>query len=215
MVIRTPDQRLRVFVSPTVGEQSELANERRAVARAIRSLRLTPVLFELGARPHPPQELYRAYLAQSDVFIGLYWQRYGRTVPGLEVSGLEEELRLARDGALPRLLYVKAPAPDREPRLAELLARITREGSDSYRYFRTAGELGREEAIDEVAGLLTRPEVGLVTLTGPGGIGKTRLDRLPRRPAQHRRARAGHPRRRGPGPAAGQDTPQPGHGAAG
>jgi hypothetical protein len=115
MVIRTPDQRLRVFVSPTVGEQSELANERRAVARAIRSLRLTPVLFELGARPHPPQELYRAYLAQSDVFIGLYWQRYGRTVPGLEVSGLEEELRLARDGALPRLLYVKAPAPDREP----------------------------------------------------------------------------------------------------
>ena len=32
-------------------------------------------------------------------------------------------------------------------------------------------------------------------------------DRLPRRPARDRRARAGHPRRRGPGPAARQDRP--------
>ncbi len=70
-VIRTPDQRLRVFVSSTL---AELAEERGAVARAITSLGLAPVMFELGARPHPPQELYRAYLAQSDVFIGLYWE---------------------------------------------------------------------------------------------------------------------------------------------
>jgi len=53
------------------------------------------VLFELGARPHPPRELYRAYLAQSDVFIGLYWQRYGQVNPGMAVSGLEEEFELA------------------------------------------------------------------------------------------------------------------------
>ena len=65
-VIRTPDQRLRVFVSSTL---AELAEERAAVARAITSLGLAPVMFELGARPHPPQELYRAYLAQSDVFM--------------------------------------------------------------------------------------------------------------------------------------------------
>ena len=114
MVIRTPDRRLRVFVSSTLGE---LAEERRAVSRAITALRLTPVMFELGARPHPPQELYRAYLAQSDVFIGLYWQRYGWVGPGMEISGLEDEFELSR--ALPRLLYVKAPAPDREPRLTE------------------------------------------------------------------------------------------------
>src|SRR5262249_37649779 len=43
-VIRTPDRRLRVFVSSTLGE---LAEERRAVARAISALRLTPVMFEL------------------------------------------------------------------------------------------------------------------------------------------------------------------------
>ncbi|MGH3286236.1 MAG: DUF4062 domain-containing protein, partial [Streptosporangiaceae bacterium] len=42
-VIRTPDRRLRVFVSSTLGE---LADERRAVSRAIEALRLTPVMFE-------------------------------------------------------------------------------------------------------------------------------------------------------------------------
>ena len=126
-----------MFVSSTLGE---LAEERRAVSRAISALRLTPVMFELGARPHPPQELYRAYLAQSDVFIGLYWQRYGWVGPGMEVSGLEDEFQLSR--ALPRLLYVKAPAPDREPRLAEMLARIEAEGSVSYRHFRTARRAG-------------------------------------------------------------------------
>jgi hypothetical protein len=124
VVIQTPDRRLRVFVSSIVGEHGELATERRAVTRAISALRLTPVLFEQGARPHPPQELYRAYLAQSDVFVGLYWQRYGRVGPGQQVSGLEEEFQLARAEGLPRLLYVKTPASDREPRLAELLDRV-------------------------------------------------------------------------------------------
>ena len=137
-VIQTPDRRLRVFVSSTL---EELAEERRAVSRAISSLRLTPVLFELGARPHPPQEgrMYRAYLEQSDVFIGLYWQRYWQAGPGMKVSGLEEEFDLS--SGLPRLLYIKAPAPDREPQLADLLGRIRQQAS--YRTFGTPTELGK------------------------------------------------------------------------
>ena len=53
-VIRTPDQRLRIFVSSTL---KELEPERRAVRAAIERLRLAPVMFELGARPHPPRQL--------------------------------------------------------------------------------------------------------------------------------------------------------------
>jgi hypothetical protein len=52
-------------------------------------------MFEQGARQHPPRVVYRAYLAQSDVFIGLYWQRYGQPPAGADVSGLEEEFDLA------------------------------------------------------------------------------------------------------------------------
>lgn len=154
--IRTPDQRLRVFVSSTL---AELADERAAVVRAITALRLTPVLFELGARPHPPRELYRAYLAQSDLFIGLYWQRYGWVGPGMEISGLEDEYQLS--GSLPRLLYVKAPAPEREPRLAGMLDRVRSEGGESYRTFRTPRELGALVR-DDLAVLLSERFAGAV-----------------------------------------------------
>src|SRR5947209_19288298 len=110
-VIRTPDQRVRVFVSSPL---DELAPERTAAREAITQLRLTPVLFELGARPYPPRELYRAYLAQSDIFIGLYWQRYGWVAPGMQVSGLEDEYQLS--SRKPKLIYIKTPAPEREDR---------------------------------------------------------------------------------------------------
>src|SRR5690349_2644744 len=98
--IRTPDRRVRVFVSSSLGD---LAPERQAASDAISQLRLTPVLFELGARPYPPRELYRAYLQQSDVFVGIYAQSYGWVAPGMDVSGLEDEYRLS--AGKPRLIY--------------------------------------------------------------------------------------------------------------
>src|SRR5438552_15753025 len=134
-VIRTPDQRVRVFVSSTL---QELAPERAAAREAIAGLRLTPVLFELGARPHPPRDLYRAYLAQSDVFIGLYWQRYGWVAPTMDISGLEDEYRLSGDK--PKLIYVKAPAPACEPGLQALLRRIEADDTASYKPFATPDE---------------------------------------------------------------------------
>ncbi len=134
-IIRTPDQRLRVFVSSTL---QELAEERRAVREAIEHLRLAPVMFELGARPHPPTDLYRAYLDQSHIFIGIYWQKYGWVAPDMTISGLEDEYNLA--GSKPKLIYVKTPASDRETRLKDLLDRIKADHV-SYKYFTSIDEL--------------------------------------------------------------------------
>src|ERR1700754_2948904 len=112
-VIRTPDQRLRVFVSSTL---EELEPERLAVRDAIAQMRLVPVMFELGARPHAPHEVYRAYIEQSQLFIGIYWESYGWQGPDATVSGIEDEFRVA--AGLPKLIYVKTPAPGRDARLA-------------------------------------------------------------------------------------------------
>ena len=218
-VIRTPDQRLRVFVSSTL---KELAPERRAVRAAIEQLALAPVMFELGARPHPPRELYRAYLEQSDIFIGVYAEQYGWIAPGETVSGLEDEWNLAPD--IPKLIYLKQ-VEHRQPRLEELLARIREDDRASYVAFTdsddlarlvtsdlatllaerfdaadparhapmpdaappTAGPepvglpspltrlLGRDDELATVTRMLGPEAARLVTITGPGGIGKSRL----------------------------------------
>jgi predicted ATPase/class 3 adenylate cyclase/DNA-binding CsgD family transcriptional regulator/Tfp pilus assembly protein PilF len=147
--IRTPDQRVRVFVSSTL---DELAPERQAAREAIARLRLIPVLFDSGAHSHPPRELYRAYLAQSAVFVGLYWQRYGWVAPCMHISGLEDEYRLS--GERPKLIYVKTPAPEREPRLQTLLDQVRAEEVACYQKFATPEELS-ELLQNDLAVLLT------------------------------------------------------------
>jgi predicted ATPase len=216
-VIRTPDQRLRVFVSSTL---RELADERRAVKAAIERLRLAPVMFELGARPHPPRALYRAYLAQSDVFIGIYGDSYGWVAPGEDVSGLEDEYNLA-PASMPKLIYIKAPTT-RDDRLNQLIDRIRSDDTAAYLPFETAADLeeqvvgdlatllaerfddsrserepdqsaaatpsamqripvpytatiGREDDLERLRGLLVRGDSRVVSMIGPGGIGKSRL----------------------------------------
>ena len=217
--ILTPDQRPRIFLSSTL---QELAPERAAARAAIDRLRLIPVMFELGARPHPARALYRAYLAQSHVFVGLYFERYGWVAPGEEISGLEDEYQLS--GGLPRLVYLKTPAPEREPRLKELLSTVRGDDTVAYKSFSSPDELetllaedlavlmaerfllggpdgettppaedrvvapssrrpipvpvdtmiGRDEELAELEHLVESGK-RLVTIVGPGGIGKTRL----------------------------------------
>jgi predicted ATPase/class 3 adenylate cyclase len=153
-VILTPDQRVRVFISSTL---EELAAERAAARRAIARLHLVPVWYESGARPHPPRSMYRAYLAQSQIFVGIYWQRYGWVAPGMDISGLEDEYRLG--AGKPMLLYLKRPAPSLEPRLAAMIDSIRAAGTVSYRTFATPRELERLLA-DDLAVLLSESFAG-------------------------------------------------------
>jgi hypothetical protein len=124
-VINTPDQRLRVFVSSTL---QELAAERRAVQDAVTRLRLVPVMFELGARPHPPRPVYRAYLAQSQVFAGI--SLYDLALSSQARGDLDGAAELLREG-----LSLAAEAGD-EPTAAyylEGLATIARLRNDPQR----------------------------------------------------------------------------------
>jgi predicted ATPase len=208
-MILTPDRRLRVFISSTL----DLSDERAAARRAVEGLDLTPVMFEAGARPHPPRALYMAYVEQSDVVVAIYARRYGWIAPGMEVSGLEDEFLLS--AGKPRLVYIQAGV-QREPQLHAFLERV-RDAGLSYKPVRSAADLegllrndliallterfhdagqrpgatrrappaalpvpagvflGRETEVAEIGAWLRRDDVRLVTLVGPGGVGKTRL----------------------------------------
>ena len=161
MIIRTPDYRLHVFVSSTL---KELVEERKTVRQAILKLRLAPVMFESGARPHPPQELYKSYISQSQIFIGIYWQSYGWVAPGMQVSGLEAEYDLS--AKMPRLIYIKNPSPDREPSLASLLDRIRIANSSCFTYFSTPSEL--KKLVQNDLALFRACLNGANTRPGPG-----------------------------------------------
>jgi len=122
--------------------------------------------------------MYRAYLAQSQVFVGIYWQRYGWVAPGMEISGLEDEFRLA--AGKPMLLYLKRPAPDQEPRLTAMIDSIRAAGTVSYRTFTTPRELERLLA-DDLAVLLSESFEGVVlgTQASPANPGEPGESDLP------------------------------------
>lgn len=212
-IIRTPDQRLRVFVSSTL---LELADERNAAKRAIDRIRLHPVMFEMGARPHPPRELYQAYIEQSHIFIGIYWEKYGWVAPGMDISGLEDEFIMSE--GKPRLLYIKKPTSHREEQLQNLILKL-QNSALSYKVFSDPKELGsmiendlvqllserfemtddesviprgisrerielpaphsrligRKKEVSELIELFSDKNTRLITLSGTGGIGKSRL----------------------------------------
>lgn len=153
-LILAPDQRLRVFVSSAM---QELAKERSAAVEAIRNLKLTPVPLELGARPHPSRELYRAYLEQSHLFVGIYGEQYGWIAPGRDISGLKDEYLLSEKH--PRLIYVKEPAPNRDARLKDLLQRIEQHDRACYKTCASPEELGTLLANDLAVLMSERSEV--------------------------------------------------------
>jgi tetratricopeptide (TPR) repeat protein len=118
--------RLRVFVSSTI---NECAAERTVVRDAIRSINHEPLLFEdIGSRPHPPRDVYKARLEVAHVFIGIYRESYGWIAPHMAISGIEDEFRLASAQRIDRLVYVHRSPGARDPKLERLIDDIKNSG---------------------------------------------------------------------------------------
>ncbi|HKD33973.1 MAG TPA: NB-ARC domain-containing protein [Gaiellaceae bacterium] len=135
-------RRLRVFISSSPGE---LTDERDAARAAVRTLRLAPVMREPGDGGRPD--------GRGDIFVGLYWQRYGWKADVSAASAVEDEY--FGGGELPRLVYVKEPAPEREPELVRFLEEIRSADRVDCRTFATPGELA-ELLLEDLAELLAR-----------------------------------------------------------
>lgn len=87
---------LKVFVSSTL---EDLDEERKAARAAIldlftsHGLFFKPVMFgyDFGSRPTSPKQTSLEYVRDSDIFIGIYGERYGSLLPREGVSITEAE----------------------------------------------------------------------------------------------------------------------------
>ena len=136
--------------------------------------------FKSGARPHPPRGMYRAYLEQSQVFVGIYSQRYGSVAPGIEIAGWRMSTGWRR--ASRSCCTSSVPLRAEEPRLTAMIDSIRAGGTVSCRAFATPKELERLLA-EDLAVLLMESFAGAaagvaalgVSPAGPGEPGEADL----------------------------------------
>jgi len=101
---------LRVFISSTM---SDLQPERQAIAETLWDLELTSIFAEdFGSRPDTPREVCLSEVAESHIYIGVFWRRYGYIAPDTGISATEEEYQKAKEYGLPFLIYVKEEADE-------------------------------------------------------------------------------------------------------
>lgn len=101
------ERRLRVFVGST---SADLGRERQALQRALSGMSGVEYvgMENFGSRPDSPREVCLREVAASDVYVGLFGNRYGSLDPESGLSMTEIEYREASRCGLPRLVYFKA-----------------------------------------------------------------------------------------------------------
>jgi hypothetical protein len=100
----------RAFISSVM---ADLAEERQAVAAAVRSVGLRAVLFEeFGGRDADPEEAYLAEVEGADIYIGILGRRYGKPLK-TRFSATHSEYLHAEQHALRMAVWTSAAA-DRE-----------------------------------------------------------------------------------------------------
>jgi predicted ATPase/class 3 adenylate cyclase len=123
----------------------------------------------IGMDVHRAARIAAAAHGGQVVMSGITWQ--------LAQPGLPPELSI-RDLGLHRLKDIDAPERICQltgPGLQEQFPPLKSLGAPTSLPVPATPLIGREGYLDYVLGLLARPDVRLATLTGPGGVGKTRL----------------------------------------
>lgn len=100
------NNRQHVFVSST---SLDLRDEREVLETAINQMRSTEFngMEYFGSQPDKPKNVCLEEVEQSDVYVGIFADRYGWVDPESNISMTELEYRQAREVGLPCLIYLK------------------------------------------------------------------------------------------------------------
>ena len=98
----------RVFISSVM---HELAEERKAVAQAVRSLGAAPIWFEeFGARDADAEDAYLGEVRSSTIYIGILGHGYGKVLKPSRLSATHAEYRTAEREGLRVCVWTAAAA---------------------------------------------------------------------------------------------------------
>jgi tetratricopeptide (TPR) repeat protein len=125
---------VRVFLSSSM---NELAEERRTIRASLGEMKVDVFAFEsdAGARSQSPQETYLSELRAADLYIGLFWRRFGRYTI--------DEYEAARRDHVPCLIYEKrVHVEERDAELQSFLEQVGDvETGLTVRWFEDASQL--------------------------------------------------------------------------
>jgi predicted NACHT family NTPase len=140
---------LKVFIS---SKMLELRDVREIVNKALKDRKIDAWIYEAhaGARPGTVEETSLIEVEASDIYVGLFWEKYG------EVTVKEYER--ARDLGRPCFVYIRDRNAQREPALEEFLQDkvYNLKKGVTYGYFDSSLELGEQVAEDIMAWLVRR-----------------------------------------------------------